>query len=95
MITHNNWFLELAISGLKIHLIYIYRLSRLDAQSLLPYFRAIKDMCLKVKIRCFGCLSNCNFVRIYTHVLFMECTLYALANHRAKPQSAVTKCVQL
>ena len=52
-----------------------------------------EDMCFKVKIRCFGCSSCCNFVRIYAHVLLMECTLYALANHRAK--SAVVKCVQL
>ena len=57
-------------------------------QNAIPYFPAFKDMCLKVKIRCFGCSSYCNIVRIYAHVLLMECTLYALAIHRAKSQSA-------
>ena len=33
---------------------------------------AIKDVSLKVKIHCFGCLSYRNFVRIYAHVLLMN-----------------------
>ena len=40
------------------------KLENQNANNRYHTFRAFKDMCLKVKIRCFGCSSHCNFVRI-------------------------------